>query len=73
MILKRMDDTTFVQLSGLKEVKKGDVFRSVDSGRKGPLMVAKSDPERRGIGKGKDSQRQAWHIQAAFYDPREDF
>lgn len=42
-MLEKLIGNSFMPVAGLRDIRKGDVFRTVDGSRQGPLQVADSD------------------------------
>lgn len=52
---------TFVPVVGLSAIRRGDVFRTIDGGLKGPVLVAAADAEQ--VPHPRDPARRVWRVQ----------
>ena len=52
--------TCFIPAPDLSVIRAGDVFRTIDAGMVGPLMIAASDAAK--VPHPKDPSRRIWHV-----------
>ena len=64
-MIEKLIDGVLHPCTGYCDVKAGDIFRTIDSAGKGPLMLAKSDPIR--IENPKQPDKYTWSLRACFY------
>lgn len=59
-MVEKLVGKSFIPVEGLKAIKRGDIFRTVDNGMEGPVLVAAADAKE--VPHPRIEGRTVWHV-----------